>query len=250
MWENHAKAKLKAGESIRGIFINLDSIQAVELCGLLGFDFCLIDAEHAPFGPQYVEQMIRAADVSGMTPLVRVAQNERQVILRYLDVGAQGVQIPMVNTALQARAVVDATKYSPIGKRGLASVTRASRWGVGVQIPDYVARANDETMVIVQVETQESLDNLDSILAVPHIDLIFVGPTDLSQSFGIPGQPTHPKVIAALETVVARATQAGVPVGTVAPDAKLMKERFNQGVRSVATNTASLLTKAALTFLS
>ena len=202
MWVNRAKAKLQAGESIRGVFINLDSIQAVELCGLLGFDFCLIDAEHAPFGPQYVEQMIRAADVSGMTPLVRVAQNERQVILRYLDVGAQGVQIPMVNTAAQAQAVVEAVKYTPLGKRGLASVTRASRWGVGINVPDYVARANEETMVIVQVETQEALDNLDAILAVPHIDLVFVGPTDLSQSFGVPGQPTHPRVVAALEAVL------------------------------------------------
>ena len=220
MWVNRAKAKLQAGEPIRGVFINLDSIQAVELCGLLGFDFCLIDAEHAPFGPQYVEQMIRAADVSGMTPLVRIAQNERQVILRYLDVGAQGVQIPMVNTAAQAQAVVEAVKYTPLGKRGLASVTRASRWGVGINVPDYVARANEETMVIVQVETQEALDNLDAILAVPHIDLVFVGPTDLSQSFGVPGQPTHPRVVAALEDVVARAGAVGLPVGTVAPDAQ------------------------------
>ena len=249
MWVNRAKAKLQAGESIRGVFINLDSIQAVELCGLLGFDFCLIDAEHAPFGPQYVEQMIRAADVSGMTPLVRVAQNERQVILRYLDVGAQGVQIPMVNTAAQAQAVVEAVKYTPLGKRGLASVTRASRWGVGINVPDYVTRANEETMVIVQVETQQALDNLDAILAVPHIDLVFVGPTDLSQSFGVPGQPTHPRVVAALENVVARAGAAGLPVGTVAPDARLMHERFAQGVRSVATNTTSLFTQAASAFL-
>ena len=149
------------------------------------------------------------------------------------------MQIPMVNTAAQAQAVVEAVKYTPLGKRGLASVTRASRWGVGINVPDYVARANEETMVIVQVETQEALDNLDAILAVPHIDLVFVGPTDLSQSFGVPGQPTHPRVVAALEAVVARAGAVGLPVGTVAPDAQLMQERMAQGVRSVATNTTT-----------
>ncbi len=138
-----------------------------------------------------MENMVRAAEVSGTAPFARIGLGVQQNILRFLDAGVIGAQIPLVNTGEQARAVVEAVKYPPLGKRGLAGV-RAGSFGILESMGDYVASANRETLVIVQVETTEALDNLDDIIAVDGVDVIFLGPSDLSSSMGYTGQEFPP----------------------------------------------------------
>ena len=163
-----------------------------------------------------MENMVRAAEVSGTAPFARIGLGVHQNILRFLDAGVIGAQIPLVNTGEQARAVVEAVKYPPIGKRGLAGV-RAGSFGILESMGDYVASANRETLVTVQVETTEALDNLDDILAVDGVDVVFLGPSDLSSSMGYTGQPTHPDVITAIAGAGKRIAAAGKYAGTIAP---------------------------------
>ncbi len=194
MRKNLTKEKILQGKVAYGVFVPLYSPIIIEMLGHIGFDFAIIDAEHSPLDPLACEQMVRAAECSNITPLIRVAENVRQNILRYLDVGAQGVQLPMVNRRAEAEAVVESVKYPPEGKRGLAGV-RAANYGLTGPLGDYVKEANRETMVIVQVETLQAVDNLKEILAVKGTDVVFIGPTDLSSVMGYPGQTSHPEVL-------------------------------------------------------
>ncbi|MBI2856595.1 MAG: hypothetical protein HYX93_07100, partial [Chloroflexi bacterium] len=156
MRANPVKQKLKEGQPVVGVFCSLPAPATVEMVGLMGYDFVIIDAEHGPMSVETCENMVRAADAVGVVPIVRVALNLPQNILRYLDAGALGVQIPMVNTREEAESVVSSTKYPPQGRRGLAG-TRASGYGVGMGVEEYVRMANRETLVVVQVETREAL---------------------------------------------------------------------------------------------
>lgn len=215
MQKNLTKAKIKAGQVAVGTFLNINHPRLVELCGYTGYDFVIVDAEHGPADYEIVEDLVRAAEVTGITPLCRIAQNVRQVILRYLDEGVMGAQIPMVNTKEDAQAVVQAVKYYPEGIRGLASV-RAARYGVMESFPEYVKQANEELMVIVQVETMQAVNNLEEILSVPGIDVVFVGPTDLAASMGYAGDFNRPEVQEVLYRVLRQIRDAGVAPGTLA----------------------------------
>ena len=191
MKKNVIKEKLRAGEAVVGTFCNLPSPAAAELLGVAGFDYIIIDAEHSPVDLDTCEHMVRACDASGMAAMVRVALNLPQNILRYLDTGVVGVQIPMVNSKEEAEMVVAATKYPPLGRRGLAA-NRATKYGTNIDLAEYVREANQETLVCVQVETTEALARTEEIASVDLVDLVFLGPTDLSSAMGYPGQPTHP----------------------------------------------------------
>ncbi|MHB1415972.1 MAG: HpcH/HpaI aldolase family protein, partial [Chloroflexota bacterium] len=215
MQENLTKEKIKAGQVVVGTFMNVNHPRIIELCGYTGYDFIIIDAEHGPADYEPVEDLIRAAELTGITPLVRIAQNVQQVILRYLDLGAMGAQIPMVNTKAEAEAVVRACKYPPEGARGLAGV-RAAHYGVMESFPEYVKQANQEMLVIVQVETVQAVSNLKEILSVPGIDIVFVGPTDLASSMGYSGQFTRPEVQEELYRIFAEIRNAGLAPGTIA----------------------------------
>lgn len=215
MEKNLTKAKIKAGGVAVGTFMNINHPRLIELCGYTGYDFVIIDAEHGPADPETTENLVRAAELTGVTPLARIGQNVRQFILRYLDTGIMGAQIPMVNTKEDAEAVVQYCKYPPEGIRGLAAV-RAARYGVMESFPEYVEKANEEMMVIVQVETMQAVDNLQQILSVPGIDVVFVGPTDLASSMGYSGQFNRPEVQNLLHRVLREIREAGVAPGTLA----------------------------------
>jgi 4-hydroxy-2-oxoheptanedioate aldolase len=206
--KNTLKEKLKAGTPCLGAFINFPSPHAVEICGLCGLDFVIVDAEHGPMSIESAESMVRAAQLTGMTPIVRVAQNLPQVILQYLDAGALGVQMPMINTVQDAELAIASVKFYPEGRRGLAG-TRAASYGLGAPLPEYVLEANRETMLITHVETLAAVDALPQVLKLDAIDVVFIGPTDLSLTMGYPGQPTHPEVQVAINLVVERARAAG-----------------------------------------
>jgi 4-hydroxy-2-oxoheptanedioate aldolase len=173
MQRNPVKEKIRRGEAVVGAFCNIPSPAAVEILGLLGFDFVIIDAEHGIPDLETVEHMIRAAEATGITPLVRIALNLQQNILRYLDAGAMGIQIPLINSAPEAEAVVRAAKYPPMGRRGLAAV-RAAGYGIGRPLGEYVRMANEETLVIVQVETVDAVRNAAVIVKVECVYLLFL----------------------------------------------------------------------------
>lgn len=203
---------LRGERALLGSFIGIPSPALVEMCGHAGFDFVIVDNEHGPAGIESTEQMVRAARAAGVIPVVRTLEPE---ILRVLDVGASGIQVPQVNTAAQAARIVAAAKYPPVGTRGAAFSTRAAGFGFfGGET--HVRDSNEGTAVIVMCETREAIANLDAILAVPGIDAVFFGPNDLSFSFGVGGQMQHPEVVGAIEHGIRHAGAAGVAAGVLA----------------------------------
>ncbi|MBI2872393.1 MAG: hypothetical protein HYY00_04295 [Chloroflexi bacterium] len=205
---NQVKASIHAGKKVYGFTLPFSCAPIVEMMGHLGFDFVMVDAEHGPFTPESAEDMFRAADASGLTPLVRVPNKEESTILRFLDRGAAGIQAPHVNTRAEAEQVVQAVKYFPLGKRGLGS-HRAGTFDTALSRAQYVERANSETMIIVQLEEVEALNNLDSILKVDQIDAFAFGANDLSQSMGFPGDASNPKVVEAIRKASDKIRAAG-----------------------------------------
>lgn len=247
MRPNTTKAKLRAGEPVFGIFVPIASPALVEMLALGGFEFVVIDCEHGPMAPETAENMVRAAEVAGATPIVRVAQNIQQVILRYLDTGAQGVHIPMVNTKADAEAVVKAVKYPPQGLRGLAGV-RAADYGAKQSLAEYVKQANEETLVVCHVETMQAVQNLPDIVTVEGLDVIFIGPTDLSTSMGLPGQAGQPVVQEAISIAINTILDGGKVAGTMARDAASAKQYIGKGVRYIAMGSTAMIVNAAREF--
>ncbi|MBI2846500.1 MAG: hypothetical protein HYX82_01310 [Chloroflexi bacterium] len=241
MRKNTAKEKLKAGGTILGIMSNIPSAAVVEVIGYLGYDFLIIDAEHTSMGIETCERMVQAADVAGIPALIRVAQKERQVILRHLDIGSLGVQIPHVNTKADARLVVDSVKYTPVGDRGFAGGIRASGYGLKGTPGEYVKMANEETLVVVQIETVQASKNISEILTVPGIDVFFIGPTDLSTSMGYPGQTTHPEVLELIQKLAKEIRAAGKAAGTVARNIDDLKRCKEWGFQYITQGAMQLL---------
>ena len=237
---NQLKRKLAEGRVVLGTFITLNCPDLVEIAGLAGFDYCIIDTEHGPGNPESIQHMIRAAELRGMAAIVRVTDTAPTTILRTLDVGAAGIQVPQVNSPETAENVVRSAKYFPKGDRG-ACLTRSSRYGFVPGVAEYFDEANRETLVIVHCENRQGLECLDGIAAVDGVDVIFVGPYDLSQSFGIPGQIYHPVMVDAVARALAAAKRAGKPAGIFVGSVEEAKARIEQGFSYIAYSTDSLV---------
>ena len=239
--ENRAKRKLQRGEVVTVISGNhtADEIDAI---GHLGFDVAWIETEHGHIDFADIPDMTRACDLWGMSSVVRVNQNNPGIIYRTLDVGAQGIAVPHVDTAEQARAVVEAAKFSPIGSRGMYT----SRQGHGVS--DYVHIANDETMIVVLIEDIVAINNLADILTVDHIDAFFVAPGDLAQSMGYLGQMTHPKVQETVDQAIDQITSAGRVAGALTPDSAV-EDNIKKGARFLNVTTAQWVEAGARGYL-
>lgn len=248
MRKNLTKEKIKAGETAYGVFVNMGSPTIIEILGHIGFDFVIIDAEHGPMGVETCENMLRAADNVNITPIIRVAVNITQNILRYLDIGALGVQMPMINTRTDAESVVRAVKYPPEGRRGLAGV-RAANYGLTGPLSEYVKEANRETMVITHVENMEAVSNVKDMLSVPGIDVIFIGPTDLSSAMGYPGQINQPEVQNMIEKLVKEIRAAGKATGTIAYDLDTLKKCKERGFQYIAYGVGPMLVKSGREYL-
>ncbi len=240
MLENRTKAKLAAGEPAFGCFVRTAEPQLIEYVGMLGWDFLVFDAEHGTLQPREVEDLCRAIEPRGVTPMVRVTTNDAPTILRYLDTGAHGVHVPWVNSAAEAERAVRSVKYTPRGIRGLAG-SRASEWGLREPIGAYVERANRETLVVIQVETQAAIDAIDDYLAIDGIDVLFLGPTDLSQSLGHPGDLRHPDVLAAMDRVADAVIGTGVTLGIYAGSVDMTREWLDRGARYFTTSLEPFL---------
>ena len=226
------KTKLQNGQTCLGTWVFIPSTAMVEIIALAGFDFIVIDMEHAPISYETAIDMITAAENNGLTPVVRVPFLGSSPILRVLDSGAHGVQVPHVSTRQHALEVVKHCKYKPLGMRGMAPNARAGHYTYrDADKKPYVE--NEMTLVVVNVEGVEGVENLSGILEVDHIDVIFLGPYDLSQSAGYPGQIDHPKVRALIEKSVALIRKAGKVAGCFALDEEQAKSLINMGVKYI-----------------
>lgn len=190
---NNVVAKMKAGQKAYGCGFSFASPTLIELAGRAGFDFVSFDSEHGPFTIDMLDDLCRFADMAGLTPMARVPDIESATILRFLDRGVMGITGPHITTGARARQLADACRYVPRGNRSFGS-GRGAYFGDFPSGPDYMANANDNILVIAQLEDVESLDNIDDILAVEGIDLFASGAQDIAQSMGLQGQPNHPDV--------------------------------------------------------
>jgi 2-dehydro-3-deoxyglucarate aldolase/4-hydroxy-2-oxoheptanedioate aldolase len=231
LFENRVKRMLKAGKKTAGAWSQLCSPASTEILCRAGFDWILIDMEHSPSDMQTLLAMLQAMGGSGAVPIVRAPWNDMVWIKRILDTGAYGVMIPSVNTREQAMAAVQACKYPPAGVRGIAGSPRAA--GFGRDTASYLKRANDEILVILQVETPQAIENLDEIGKVPGVDVLFIGPMDLSTSMGYLGNPGHPEVQAAIAKVEAKAKALGIPLGTISGGWEQAKSLYDRGYQLI-----------------
>lgn len=228
-FKNQLKTDMKAGQVKYGAFVTSPCSEVVEVLAIAGYDFVILDTEHTASNIETVVDMMRAAEAYGMTPIVRVPDDTPKNISRYQDVGAYGVQIPMIHTAEQAAAIVQAMKFQPEGIRGMSG-GRGTAWG---RIENYRQVSNDETLVAVMCESAQAVKNIREIVRVPGIDAVFIGAYDLSQSLGVPGQTTHPLVEEAVQTVLDACLEADIIPGIVSPDVDLARRRAKQGFRYI-----------------
>jgi 4-hydroxy-2-oxoheptanedioate aldolase len=209
---NGFKRALKAGEPQIGFWCSLSSHFAVEVVAGSGFDWLLLDTEHSPNELPMVLSQLQAAAPYPTHPVVRVPWNDMVTIKRYLDIGAQTILIPYVQSEEEARNAVAYTRYPPDGLRGVAGTSRATRFG---RVKDYARRAHEELCVLVQIENRAGLENLEKIAAVEGIDGVFIGPADLHASLGYPGETANPKVVPIIDDAIRRIRRAGKAPGVL-----------------------------------
>jgi len=228
---NRVKALLKAGKPAFGVAMVLPSPPAAEILAQAGFDWLWIDMEHAALNLETAHRMIQATQGTETVPIVRVGGNLNWLAKPVLDMGAMGVIMPQVNSKQEAVDAVQALRYPPEGVRGLFPGIAALRWGLSV--PEYLKIANNEIMAILLIEHIEAVNRIDEILTVPGIDLIFVGPGDLSASMGLLGQGTHTRVEEAIQKVLAATKKANVPAGIMAVTPDDANRRIQQGFQFI-----------------
>lgn len=229
--ENLFKKRLLAGESLHGLWLSMASPVASEALSLVGFDWLLFDTEHAAIDLAGVQPLLQAAAVGTAQAVLRPAWNDKVLIKRALDMGAQTLLIPFVENAEEAAAAVAATRYPPHGIRGVAGATRASRFGL---TSDYFAVADREIAVLVQIETTSALERLEEIAAVPGVDGVFIGPSDLSASMGFLGAAGKEEVQDVLKQTAARIIAAGKAPGILATNAADARRYLEWGYRFVS----------------
>ncbi len=247
--KNAMKEKIARGEVALGASLMFPSPQLVEMLAYAGFDWVLIDCEHGSIGLADVEVMAMAADASGITAIARPRSNDAADIQSVMDRGVKGVQVPHINTRRDAERAVASVKFGPGAARGLAAGTRPDRWGLGAKLPDFTAQANAASLVCIQIEHQEAVANIDEILKVDGIDVFFVGPSDLSQSMGYPGNPKAPDVAKAIEETLARICAAGRVPGMPATS-ETVADVAAQGCRYIYNHVPRILGAGAAQFLS
>ena len=208
--QNGFKRALQAGKAQIGLWSSLSSNYTVEVIAGAGFDWILLDMEHSPNDLESALAQLQAAAPYPSHPVVRVPWNDMVSIKRLLDIGAQSLLVPYVSTADEARAAVSYTRYPPAGVRGVAGTTRATRFG---RVRDYAKRAQEEICLLVQVETQQALDNIEAICAVEGVDGVFIGPADLHASLGYTGEVANPKVKPLIDSAIQRIRKAGKAPG-------------------------------------
>lgn len=241
---NRVKALLKAGKPALGVVMTMPSPLAAETLARAGFDWMWIDLEHSPIDLETADRMIQAMQGTETVPIVRVARNLHWLAKPVMDMGAKGVIMPSVNSKPEAVDAVQALRYPPEGVRGVGASVAARRWGLPTS--EYLKVANQEILAILQIENIEAVNRIDEILTVPGIDLIFIGPNDLSASMGLLGQTTHPRVEEAIQKVLVATKKAKVPAGILGFSPDEANRRIEQGFQFIAVaSDAGLLSSGA-----
>ena len=231
---NKVKRALKEGKVVIGTFVKMTDPSSVEIMGMAGFDFFVMDNEHVAMDKSTVTNMLRASDISGIVPLIRIRENTAVEIMQALDAGALGVQVPNVDTYEEAKLAVESSRYAPLGNRGFAPTHRAAEYGFQNKL-EYLKMANEEILTVIHCETATSLANLDEILTLEELDAVFIGPMDLSQSLGadVIGRDDHPKLQEAINQIIEKVIKSGKAVGTVAANPDAAKKLIEKGVRYI-----------------
>lgn len=236
---NSFKAALRQAEPQIGLWLAMADPYSAEICAGSGFDWLLLDGEHSPLDLRTMLAQLQSVAPYPVHAVLRPPTGDPVLIKQMLDIGAQSLLIPMVETAEQAAMLVRATRYPPHGFRGVgAGIARAARWG---RMGDYMERANDEVCLLLQVETRAGLENLEDIAATEGVDGVFLGAADLSASLGYPGQPQHPEVMAAMEKAITTILAHGKAPGLLATDESVAQLHLRQGARFVAVGVDALL---------
>ena len=241
--DNHFKHALARGDVQIGLWQALADPYAAEICAGSGFDWLLLDGEHAPNDLRSLLGALQSVAPYPVHPVVRIPQGDTALIKQVLDIGATTLLVPMVESAEQAAALVQAMRYPPQGIRGVGSaIARSARWS---RYPNYLNEANDRVCLLVQVESLAGLQNIEEIGAVEGVDGIFIGPSDLAASMGYLGQPTHPEVRAAIDQAIARILKTGKSPGILCADVTLARHYLALGAQFVAVGVdTSLLVRA------
>ena len=226
------------GSPLVGTFVVVPRIEVVELLTYAGFDVLILDCEHGPYGVETLPALVAAVHGAGAACLVRVPAVDPQVIGAALDVGADGVLVPQVQSAEVAANAVRAARFSPEGERGANPYIRAAAYSSN---PNYFAEANERVACLVMVEGREGIAAVDAILGVPGVDAVFLGPVDISMALDVPGEPEHPLVVEAVSGVVQKAREHGVATGVFAPNPEAANRWFSVGVRLVALSVDTAL---------
>ncbi len=204
----------------------------IESAGYAGFDFIILDLEHGPNSTENLQNLIRAAQVTGMLPIVRVKEKVPSLIGEVLDIGAGGIQVPQISNAGDVREVIKLARFAPEGMRGICCFVRAAGYS-SVEKEKYFKEANN-TLIIIQLEGEEAINNIDEILDVEGFDIIFIGPYDLSQSLGVPGEVDHPLVVEKMEQIIKKCNEKGITVGTFTNSKEDAARWMKLGVRYVS----------------
>lgn len=234
----------RRGEATLGPFIQLPAPGLVEIFAHAGFGHVVIDLEHGTINLETAENMLRAAQASGVVPFVRVAANRPELIVAALNLGAAGILVPHVDSAVEARAAVSATRFGPAGTRGVCPTVRAAKY-TAAKFPDYYAEANEAVITGVLLEGREALDDLDEMLTIDGLDLVMVAPYDLSQSLGVTGDVYHQKVTDTVRSVCERARAARKVVGTFAEDPARAAAWAGQGVGFIGMDVDTQIVRRA-----
>ncbi len=221
---NPVKQRIEGGQIVKGLYASMKDPFIAKVFARAGFDFVWIDLEHTSLGWHQAEGIMQAICETGMVPIIRVPWNEHYLIKRALDIGAKGIIVPMVNTKEEAVAAVQACRYPPEGIRGFGPAKAAFYWGIDTG--EYIKVANNEILVIVQVEHKTAIVNIEEIFSVPGVDLAMVGPMDLAASMGFLGQPSHPEVLSAIDRVAHAGKKHRVPLGILS----LTRDDFNKRI--------------------
>lgn len=223
---NAFKQGLNARRLQRGLWATVNDTLVAEMCASLGFDWMLFDTEHSALDPLTVLPLMQAVAPYPVSPIVRPGSNNAPEIKKLLDLGAQNILVPMVNSAAEAAEAVAAVEYPPSGIRGVSGMTRATGFA---SIPGYHKAAREEIALIVQVETLAAMDAIEEIAAVPGVDAIFVGPADLAAALGHAGEPSHPEVTRAVLESIRRITATGKPAGILTLDETVYEQAIDAG---------------------
>lgn len=229
------KKRLKAGEVLYGPFIDSCNEDLTEITALAGFDYALLDAEHSPCDPMTAQRILRAAESRGMPVIIRVHNSLPSTILKMMDIGASGIMAPLIHDADMAKNVVASIRYHPAGRRGTA-LMRASNYNF-TPIDDYFAKTNSDAFAMVQAESVQAIENIEKIVQVEGLDAVFLGPYDLSQSMGMPGQVSSKEILEVIKAVGRIVRDAGKFAGIIAGDPERAKLMVDWGYQIITYST-------------